>query len=285
MARKNDRAWGRVGSQGRRNKIRDAAEEILRASQGNFDHLQGEAREFARQFNFLAEDVAILYEALGIEYSEDDTEPVATALPPDSSAALNAHIANTTTAHGHIDDTTDAHDASAISVVPFETITATNVQDALEQLFALIGGPAMSAGAVHINFGSQTIPGNEASTRINYTTTDFDAASMWDGGTFEFVVDNTGWWIGTMYILLENTGSFIDGYARMGITSDTGNAGQFSVGAANSRRNPATGGDTFEISHTAIGFLTAGDKVWVEGFQDTTETLGLLSHFAIAQII
>jgi hypothetical protein len=39
----------------------------------------------------------------------------------------------------HLADPADAHDGSAISVVPFGTVTADNVQDALEQLLGLIG--------------------------------------------------------------------------------------------------------------------------------------------------
>lgn len=41
----------------------------------------------------------------------------------------------------HLDDTVDAHDASAISVVPFSTVAATTVQAALEELLAeAVGG-------------------------------------------------------------------------------------------------------------------------------------------------
>jgi hypothetical protein len=42
---------------------------------------------------------------------------------------------------GHVNDTVDAHDASAISVVPFATVASTNVQGALEEIVAeAVGG-------------------------------------------------------------------------------------------------------------------------------------------------
>lgn len=40
----------------------------------------------------------------------------------------------------HLEDATDAHDASAVSVVPFGTIAAVNVQDALEEVLAEAAG-------------------------------------------------------------------------------------------------------------------------------------------------
>jgi hypothetical protein len=46
----------------------------------------------------------------------------------------------------HLADATDAHDASAISVVPFSTIAATTVQAALEEIVAEAGGPGGGSG-------------------------------------------------------------------------------------------------------------------------------------------
>jgi hypothetical protein len=61
-------------------KLRQILESLVRSSQGNFDHLSGEAREFARLFNLLAEDVDFLYDALGIEKDDahDEFEPGST---------------------------------------------------------------------------------------------------------------------------------------------------------------------------------------------------------------
>lgn len=52
-------------------ELKTAFETYVRATQGNFDHLSGQAREFARQFNLLAGDVATLYEALGLDPDDD----------------------------------------------------------------------------------------------------------------------------------------------------------------------------------------------------------------------
>lgn len=48
----------------------------------------------------------------------------------------------------HIGDTADAHDASAISVVPFSSIAATNVQAALEEVVAEQSGGVTDHGAL-----------------------------------------------------------------------------------------------------------------------------------------
>jgi hypothetical protein len=48
-------------------KLRKVLEDIIRGSQANADHLSGGAREFARKFNLLAQDVDKLYELLGVE--------------------------------------------------------------------------------------------------------------------------------------------------------------------------------------------------------------------------
>lgn len=52
----------------------------------------------------------------------------------------------------HIDDPIDAHDASAISVVPFETIAATNVQAALEEVYAEASSPGGPVAAEDVSF-------------------------------------------------------------------------------------------------------------------------------------
>lgn len=54
-------------------ELKGAFETYVKATQGNFDHLSGQAREFARQFNLLAEDVKVLYDLLGIDPDEDWT--------------------------------------------------------------------------------------------------------------------------------------------------------------------------------------------------------------------
>lgn len=48
----------------------------------------------------------------------------------------------------HANDTADAHDASAISVIPFGSIAATDVQDALEEIVAEAAGGVTDHGAL-----------------------------------------------------------------------------------------------------------------------------------------
>lgn len=54
--------------------LKQMLETIVRSSQGNFDHLSGEAKEFAKRFNQLANDVKDLYELLGIEKERESNE-------------------------------------------------------------------------------------------------------------------------------------------------------------------------------------------------------------------
>jgi hypothetical protein len=78
-------------------KLKLILENIIRAGQGNFDHLSGESKEFARLFNRLSEDVSFLYDALGIDYDKagDDVEPSSTIIiesPPHSHPAQDIDI-------------------------------------------------------------------------------------------------------------------------------------------------------------------------------------------------
>jgi len=72
-------------------KLRKVLETIIRSSQGNFDHLSGEAREFARRFNRLANDVADLYDILGVERTQDNNEQSGGVTPPNLDLDEHTH--------------------------------------------------------------------------------------------------------------------------------------------------------------------------------------------------
>lgn len=89
---------------------------------------------FGRAFLALA-NIAAAQAALDLEPGTD----VATQAAHDALvSALAAHLA----------DATDAHDASAVSVVPFSTIAATTVQAALEEIVAEASGGVTDHGAL-----------------------------------------------------------------------------------------------------------------------------------------
>lgn len=76
----------------------------------------------------------------------------------------------------HLADTSDAHDASAISVVPFATIAATDVQAALQEVYSEAGGGGSTTELLGV---AQYDPGTGGS----YTTTstslvDVDATNL-----------------------------------------------------------------------------------------------------------
>jgi hypothetical protein len=83
-----------------RKELKEVLDTLVRASQGNSDHLMGEVQKVARYFNELSGDVGTLYDILGItkEVQEDgDNEP--------QNAAAN--LVNT---HADLDDVTaDQH--------------------------------------------------------------------------------------------------------------------------------------------------------------------------------
>lgn len=55
-------------------ELKRGLEKYAYATQGNFDHLSGQAREFARQFNLLASDVATLYDFFGLDQFDEAVE-------------------------------------------------------------------------------------------------------------------------------------------------------------------------------------------------------------------
>jgi hypothetical protein len=133
-------------------KLKKVLEEIIRAGQANQDHLSGEAREFAHKFNLLGNDVATLYELLGVEYknesneesepdsyskpkgmhelSDDTPEPLGTAASgDDDEASRDDHVHE----HGALSSPSSAHDADDIDFTPAAGIAASNVQAAIEE--------------------------------------------------------------------------------------------------------------------------------------------------------
>lgn len=68
-----DFADNKVGRSKTDEELREYAANI-RGTQGNFDHLSGQAREFARQFNLLASDVATLYDFFGLDQFDEAPE-------------------------------------------------------------------------------------------------------------------------------------------------------------------------------------------------------------------
>lgn len=83
----------------------------------------------------------------------------------------------------HIADASDAHDASAVSVVPFETIAATNVQDALQEVFDEASGGSPDAVLAQAGANGVTISGLQSDP-------DADVAGVNDN---EFNAALSGW--------------------------------------------------------------------------------------------
>lgn len=93
----------------------------------------------------------------------------------------------------HLADSTDAHDASAVSVVPFGSIAATNVQDALQEVMAEAGGGG-GGGASNI---VDTASGIKFDTGFNlFQDADELAYIYLDGGTPEIGASADGVWLG-----------------------------------------------------------------------------------------
>jgi hypothetical protein len=84
----------------------------------------------------------------------------ATARNTAISAAISAQgdLATQAELDAHVNDTTAAHAATAVSVTPFGPIASTNVQDALEEIVAEAGGggsqPALTSTGTTANFGT-----------------------------------------------------------------------------------------------------------------------------------
>lgn len=81
---------------------------------------------------------------LGVDVS--DTSTAAGGNTIKITAAQLAQFIDSVGLAAHLSDASDAHDASAVSVVPTGALTATNVQDALAQIMASIGAPSTGAG-------------------------------------------------------------------------------------------------------------------------------------------
>lgn len=79
----------------------------------------------------------ILVDSATIDFTYTDATPAITAGVKASSittAMLNFDVATQAELDAHLNDTVDAHDASAVSFVPYLTLAATNVQAAIQEL-------------------------------------------------------------------------------------------------------------------------------------------------------
>lgn len=113
-----------------------------------------------------------------------------------AAAALATHEADTTNVHGiantaalalaadltaHLNDTADAHDASAISVVPFGTIAATDVQAALEEVVA----EASSGAPTNADYLVGTANGSLSNEIVVGTTPGGELGGTWASPTVD----------------------------------------------------------------------------------------------------
>lgn len=99
---------------------------------------------------------------VGGDYTATNVEAALAEVMADVIAAALA-IAN------HLADTVDAHDAEAVSVVPFGSIAATNVQDALEEIVAEM----VAGAALDVTDGTTTVtPTTELEFGAGFEVTD-----------------------------------------------------------------------------------------------------------------
>lgn len=118
-----------------------------------------------------------------------------------TTGVLFAAGASSSAVTDHLTDTTDAHDASAISVVPAGTIAATDVQGAIEELAleALYGGSLANAAALTALPKASLIAGQ--AYRVGDTIWVWDPAATTANGQqpadTTFPGTDPGWWVAT----------------------------------------------------------------------------------------
>lgn len=91
-------------------------------------------------------------------------------------------------AAGHIADTSDAHDASAISFTPAGSIAATDVQAAIEEVASEAGGNALAVVTVY-RATDQNVSGSGTRTPISFSDEHEDTDGVWAiGDPTKFII-------------------------------------------------------------------------------------------------
>jgi hypothetical protein len=163
----------------------------------------------------------------------------------------------------HTGDTSDAHDASAVSFTPTGTIAATNVQDAIAEVASEGGGGGGGtfSGAIVSNSGTQSIP-NTAFTPLLFNTETVDTDGYHDNSTNtdRLTVSETGYYlvVGSCIIAIGIGHRYIEIY-KNGTT-------RMSLQAV-----PAWNDSGYDAaaSISQIVSLTAGDYITIRAFQDS----------------
>lgn len=171
-------------------------------------------------------------------------------------------------AAAHIADTTDAHDASAISfdATGLDNTSATEVQTALEDFDAAItaatGGAAAFVGARAYAASAQTVSAATEFT-VAIGTQDYDTDGLFDPGTPDRItLDRTGYWRIMAHVYLPSTAA--SSYAYLRLNGTTGITGSEADG------NQAT----MSLFPQATIHATASDYVEVRAFRSTGTSTG-----------
>jgi hypothetical protein len=164
----------------------------------------------------------------------------------------------------HLGDTSDAHDASAVSFTPTGTIAATNVQDAIAEVASEGGGGggATFSGAIVTNSGTVSIPsGAFTSLTFDTETSDTDSYHSTASNTDRLTIPTTGPYMITGGCIIP-IGTPLHRYIEV-YKNGTTRLALTSISAWNDAGFDAA----LSISH--VDQFTAGDYVTIRVFQDT----------------
>lgn len=159
-------------------------------------------------------------------------------------------------ATAHIADTTDAHDASAISFAPAGTIAATNVQDAIEEVASEAAGAGTGQGLVDFATAKRT-SGDQTLNNTSWTNL--------DTGTDLTLTAATGDWIevgwggccnGGAVNLAFDAATIVGGSPVNYVSGGAGGAANLGVGAWISGSN---GGNGTTTGGAVLYQLVSGD--------------------------
>ena len=200
----------------------------------------------------------------------------------DATHAGSTHSAAT---DAHIADAADAHDASAVSVVPFGTIAATTVQAALEEIVAESGSgapfPPWTEGG-HGDVVAQTDNGSVPLTIVGSLVMDGGSIKGVEGTGLTLTTENpSGGTPGTIRVTtpLDNDGD-INVTAGVGLSGapDFGVGGTVALRAGNSLATNG-GGNVWLFAGSGDGSTTAGSQVLINGGSGNGVTGGGVSLF------